>query len=421
MSRAPLALGLVAALLATGIGCGGSSAPPVPPAEARTPVPTVQPVRPPDATSPYARALPPSLDAVRERLRGFVRTHGLAEPGNAWVLGHALLALGPDATLADGTPVVDHLFRTWAVASPVPGGPLLDFPGSLDGVPVQPHDGLFLKVFADLGVDPARPVIAAGEPATVGDLYRSTLYRTWVSDDALWASTPNDTPWVLQALASQAPAGLAWTALDGRAMTLDALTHRVVDELVRQSAELHRWQARGEPYRKRGQGIFGFTCGGAHLLQGAGEAVGRGFGAPGDREAVAGEAQLQLWRLEQELGVVDAALEQAPQFALLLTVQRLKFLGHHLETVHRLAAVGLVPAGDATVLANLERAEAELERTVGMLDRLGALQDPAAVRAAREQTWLDLIGDSAHAVRGLDLAAGAAGVPAQVAAPPAER
>jgi hypothetical protein len=46
-----------------------------------------------------------------------------------------------------------------------------------------------------------------------------------------------------------------------------------------------------------------------------------------------------------------------------------------------------------------------------LLGQLGVLDDVAAVRAQREQTFLDLVGDGAHAVHGLDLAVGAAGIP----------
>ena len=167
--------------------------------------------------------------------------------------------------------------------------------------------------------------------------------------------------------------------------------------------------ATGAKVEKRKQGIFGYTCGGAHLLQGVAYAVGRGFGQPEDRAAIQAELDVLYWRLKLELGVVDHAMSQYPEHRLILLVQRLKFLGHFLESTHKAAAMGLHKPDEAQQ-ATLQVALRELMGTVDILQGGGAFKDLDRLRKANEQTYLDIVGDSAHALHGIDLATGEAGV-----------
>ena len=70
--------------------------------------------------------------------------------------------------------------------------------------------------------------------------------------------------------------------------------------------------------------------------------------------------------------------------------------------------MGLIEAGDAELKGSAELGLKEVLRTVDTLDKMGAFDKMAEIRAAREQTFLDLVGDSAHALRGLQLATGEA-------------
>lgn len=357
-------------------------------------------------TSPYAVA--PDAEAVRRRelLLDVVRRNGL-DPENGWSLSHALLAMGAEARLPDGAMIVDHLFARFAERRPGGG---LSFPRKAGGHPVEPHEGLVVKTLIELEVPPERVVRVQGEPATVADLWRGQLAEAWVAGDQMAFSSWKDTPWTLQALATWAPPGLTWTAA-GRAMQLDAFTHAVVDQLVADTAFLSEARASGTAFQKRGQGIFGHPCGGAHLLQGVASAVAYGFGEPGDAERLREQASLVVWRFPRELAILDDALARAPQdLHLILHVQRLKFAGHHLETVHRLAALGLLPPGDAEVADSLAQARSALAGAVTSIVASGALEQMSEVRRGREQTFLDLVGDSAHAAHGLALDAGVDGI-----------
>jgi hypothetical protein len=165
--------------------------------------------------------------------------------------------------------------------------------------------------------------------------------------------------------------------------------------------------AAGTTVQKRGQGIFAYTCGGAHLLQGAAYAVWRGFGGETLRAAIIDEVAVLYWRLDLELAVIDQALQQHPQYAVVLIEQRLKFLGHFLESAHKLAAMGFYMPDDDQ-LAALERARKELVKTVGVLQAMGVFDRLDQLRETNEQTYLDFVGDSAHTLRGIDLSTGKA-------------
>lgn len=360
-------------------------------------------------TSPYAVAPSPEAIAARARLAEVVTAHGL-DPDHGWKLGHALLALGPDATLADGTPVVDHLFAHFGERQVIGDVDVVGFPASKDGQVVEPHAELVLKALTDIGVSPDRAVTVQGTPTTVHALYRGALWRTWIDDDATAFDSWNDTPWALQGLAAWAPPGSTWTASNGADVSLDVFTSKVVSKLAEETAFLAEARAADQPFQKRKQGIFSYTCGGAHLLQGAAHAVGAGFGRGPDRRILADQIQLQVWRFPRELRIVDDLLQQAPEHGLILAVQRLKFTGHHLETLHRAAALGLVDGTDPAILGSITQGRKQLLRSIALLDAVGAFDQMEAVAAAREQTYLDLIGDSAHAIRALDLDAGRVGV-----------
>jgi hypothetical protein len=188
-------------------------------------------------------------------------------------------------------------------------------------------------------------------------------------------------------------------------MTLDTYTSSVVTKLGEETAFMRQAIRTGGTVQKRGQGIFGYTCGGAHFLQSAAYAVAQGYGLPKDRERIREEVDVLFWRLDLELGIVDEALKQHPEYALVLIEQRMKFLGHFLETAHKLAALELYePTAEQSVA--LSRGRSELVNTVGVLQAMGVFDRLDELRQSNEQTYLDFIGDSAHALRGIDLSTG---------------
>jgi len=435
---ASLAGSLVAGAALVAWACSPATPEPTPtPAPVTAPSPVTRPLPPPpediaptvafrmpgiEGTSPSVVRADPAVDRTRERLLGVVRGYA-RDPENPWAIVHAMLALGPDEKLSNGEDAVDWLFSHYAEVHHVGREDLLTFPAKRGATRIEPHTDLVLKALTEGGVPPGRQVrVADGRLFQVSALYRNSLQRAWVKgtvtgfDGAGW----NDTPWALQGLAAWAPPDLEWKAAGGRDMTLDAFTTAVVDQLELETRSLAAAQAKGVVAQKDNRvGIFSYTCGGSHLLMGASYAVGRGYGAPADRERVCRQRDLWRYRIDVELQAIDPALASGqldPGMTALLLTQRLKFLGHWLEATHKILAMQVCPAGPDD-LAATKRVVAELIRTVDALEQSGALSalptmrtDLAWAKVPRgpEQLYLDLLGDSAHALRGLDLATGRA-------------
>jgi hypothetical protein len=112
-----------------------------------------------------------------------------------------------------------------------------------------------------------------------------------------------------------------------------------------------------------------------------------------------------FYRLPIELGIYDEAMKAAPKQKVRLLVQRMKFLGHFLETMSKMEAMGLyVPDEKQSQL--LEGAAQNLVLTVQALEKSGTFANMETIRTKDEQLFLDVIGDSCHAVRGLELELG---------------
>ena len=395
-----------AALVLT--GCGWfAAAPSSEELVERTLTPTVERTR---GRSPYATPLTEAEASTRATLEAVVRRHG-TDPRDPWALGHALLALGAELELESGRPAVEALVSQYAerAVPTVPTTAAFAFPTALGDLRVEPHAALLLKAFTEVGARPDDVVTTDEGQTTLAALHRGVQLRVGsdggpVAGVASW----NDSPWALQGLAAWTPKGATWTTAEGLHADLDAWTHATVVHLESETAFLAEARDAGTDFQKRGQGIFAYTCGGAHLLQGALFAVGKGHGTPADREAMEAQVALAAWRFPRELAQVDAALEAAPKYRTILLTQRLKFVGHHLETVHKAAILGLVPHDGGPIRESAASARAELVQTVTWLQEEGIYDRMPALKGAAEQVYLDLIGDSAHALRGLDLASGEA-------------
>jgi hypothetical protein len=354
--------------------------------------------------SPLAVPLDERHQRARDLAEEVIRQHAVTLD-NPWALGHALLALGPDLALPDGRTAVEGLFEQYATWVPSSPSPSVRFPAKVGSIRVEPHADLLLKAFSEAGVDPGQSVVVEGRPTTVASLYCGSRHRSWVNGERLSFDSWNDTPWALQGLAAWAPEGMSWTAEGGHAMTLKGLSSSVVGRYHKETTFLRDARQRGGSFQKRKQGIFAYTCGGAHLLQGAAYAVARGHGTVEDRERLS-EAQHNLMaRYPVEMAAVEAAMKAYPQYELKLRIQRLKFLGHYLESMHKLAAFGLLevsPAARSSVALAREQTVSTLEE----IEQLGWFRGLDAIRAADEQAYLDVLGDTAHALRGLDLSSG---------------
>ncbi len=366
------------------------------------------PVAPTRATT-VGRAIPavPAYDTALQALSGVVETYA-GDPDNPWAIAHGILARGADFRLRDGRPAVPHLFSTYAEPRTVGTRTLLGFPKALGDIRVEPHTDLLLKNLGEVGVAPETTFPTRQGDVPVADLYRYTLLKTYLVPAKNQSSYdgPNDMPWGLQALAQWAPTDeVQWIATDGTPMDLDFLTSFTVAVLTQESAFMFEAMQRKQRFQRQGQPLFSYTCGGAHLVQGASYAVARGYGTPKDRKAVEAQVPLLFYRLPIELEIYDEAMKRNAKHRTRLLVQRMKFLGHFLETTSKMQAMGLFVPDDEQMKL-LEGAAQNLVLVVEALKKQGVLDNMDELREQDEQLFLDVIGDACHAVRGLELALG---------------
>lgn len=384
---------------------------PAPPVATKPAAPALDPL---PAPSPPTRAVrhpapltaPADLAPTRRWLEAVVDQRAV-DPGNAWALAHAIAARGPDLALPDGKLVIDHLFETWAEPFEVAGQTLLRFPSQVGEVRVEPHADLLLKTMVESGASPERLVRVHGEPTPIARLWQGSLRRSHFVPERNHSryKSPDDIAWSLYGLSGWAPPGLRWQAEDGTPMALDTLTDFAAAVLKKETAFLAEARARGERFERRGQGIFRYTCGGAHLLGGLAQAVARGFGSPGARRILQEQAELQAWRFPIEAAGTTAAAKALPEHRERLAVQRLKFAGHYLESSSQLLIQGQAEVGTA-LHQSQAAAIAELQAAVAELRELRTFERMDELRRDNEQLYLDVVGDSSHALHGLKLVLG---------------
>ena len=367
-----------------------------------------------EAVTPNPVVADGEIEAALKALRRLVAQE-TSDPENPWAIAHGLLALGEGLQLSNGKSAVDGLFEGFAKNVETEGHALIAFPRSAVGaggqeIRVEPHTDLVMKALAESGVRLDTPVEVEGESHQLGKLYYDTVLGTYLdlSTGGSSFTSPNDMPWGLQAIATYAPPDLSWMN-QGKTQELDKLTSFLVHVLTMESQTLFQWMTQGGEFRKDGKGIFGYTCGGSHMLQGAAYLVGKGFGEAADRQKMAAQVELLFWRFPRELKVYEAAIEQHPTQELVITVQQLKFVGHWLESVHKMAAMKLFEPSDNQQIAMGEAVRVLVE-TAKQLKRTGAMDNLETLREGNEQLYLDIVGDAAHAVRGLELALGRATV-----------
>ena len=387
------------------VACGVS---PEPPPKAAPPAKQV--ILPAPVGTATARLTPDPLKLSSEQtsamrqLDAIVRAHTRA-PENPWAIAHGLVALGADLTLENDQAAVEWLLSTYAERFETDAGWVLRFPEADGDIRIEPHPDLILKALTDAGVNPDRMVTVEGESHVVGDLYRGVLAETHFSNQTGKSSfgNANDLAWTLMGLASWSDEGTQWTTPNMQTTSVDDLTDHAWLKLSSATSFLAKAKATGSGFKKRGQGIFAYTCGGAHMIQGVNHARLKGFGHSSLDGPIKIQRDLLTYRYPIELNQIDAALSAHPKYAPALLIQRLKLAGHTLETLARLSASG---HQDAPSTASLKPYIETVTETVSLLRKLGVLNQIDRLKSEDEQRYLDLVGDSAHALKGLRIATG---------------
>ena len=344
--------------------------------------------------------------APEAQLRSQCLLHA-ADPTNPWGLAHGICAFGQGYAASDGRRAADVILGDFLQKGTGTGATLpYSFARySKDGTPVEPHTNLHVKtlVLAGVPLSTAFQTKGAGK-VTLGDLVKG-VQRGFVhvpGNPNYWA----DVGWTLDLLAAVHTPGPTAVFTNGAGVGIDL--NRVMDdalgELERSQADLLAAMDAGQAeVPKRKQGLYAHPCGGLHLVQAVFHwarfpAVRKAWGKRLDRQvAVLG------WRLGSERRQYEAALQAAPApYHRRLLVQMVKFYGHFLETYGRLRAekTWKWSAADTQRVAT---ARALLDDAVRRLQALGAFDNQAELLRVDRQVGLDLVGDSCHAVHGLDL------------------
>ena len=400
--------------LALLIGCAPEPAPAPPstpsptPTSARHPSATPAPAAP-KAPSPSVRlepasALPPGTRIAAVKTLEVVVDREAGDPENAWALAHGLLVRGADFKATDGRRARDVLVSDFMEEGP-------SFPIRRGDVRVEPHEDLILKSLLEAGVGLNEAIGAGGPPLrALVEASQAAFKPARAEGQPSLFPNGNDAPWSVQAWCQAATAGgsTRWLSA-GEDLALDEVAGSLLALLEHEMLPVRAAAARRAPVEKNKQAIFGYTCGGAHLFQGVEACLAAGW--PGTETAGARFAVLSglyLYRVPFETAMVDQALQSYPQLAILLINQDVKFLGHLLESLGKAQTHGLwTPASGERQL--LDQAEARLLQDVAQLEKLGAYSAPAMAQLAGEeqtfQMYLDLVGDAAHALRGLEIQA----------------
>jgi hypothetical protein len=328
-----------------------------------------------------------------------VRERCLTPGAEPWALVHGLLVAGAEAEVG-GEPAVERLVRDGATldAQGLPG-----FPKQHKGRLVEPHPGTFAKVLLELGVDLDRRLpTQLDRPLTLRHLAEAEGRRARPGQGEL---PFHNEAWQLEVLAHLADDDATW------AERLPALRQEALATLsANQAYFAEHLGADAKPYTKPYTKVDGrpapaeihrYFCGGLHFFQ----AVQRLHGAEvppvlADQYAIL-RARIHLegdyWEAKTEQVAERYEGAQLLQHLQLIGSQQLKLQGHALETLYRALAAGALQR-DAALDADLEEGWQRLSRTVLGLEARGVFGRLDAVRDQAPQLYLDLVGDSAHAL-----------------------
>lgn len=330
-----------------------------------------------------------------------------ADPKNPWALAHGVTAFGKkfaadDGRLATQVMVEDFLLPNRAPDGGVgPGSPFGFLRYAPDGTPIEPHTNLIAKTLVLAGVPPRTSFATRAGKVTLQALVDGARlgFRHVPQSEEYW----KDAAWTLEALGAGLKPGKAARFLvsDGTEIDFDQVMDDALAYHEQATAPLAAGLERGLPsVPKNKQGIYAHSCGGLHLTQAIvawarhGEVRSR-WGKRLDRLVA-----VLFYRLDSERVQYDAALQQAPQYKLLVLTQMVKFYGHFLETTARLKAEAGWKPQEPQANA-VRKAKALLDAATRGLEEERAFLRMNQLKTTQHQVWLDLIGDSCHAVHGL--------------------
>ncbi len=367
---------------------------------------------PPALSVPPAAVIQPPREATREEI---VKTIALLESQvrgpagddkHPWALAHGLVAFGPSFKTQSGKRAVD-VIASFAEERDVGGKKLWLFPARKGESLVEPHRHMLVKTLleSELGLD-EKLTTSTGASVSLRTLVQHARSDAALPEgDSAWhhAAWTLSTLHTADGLGVAAPAGALTTeALATAALDRLEADHKIVSDYAGPLESAFESGSTLREAKAKKTGIYGHSCGGLHLVQAV---LSTNEKADDERRArVKRQLGVLLFRYESERHTLIKLLKAHPSQGLLLRVQRLKLYGHLAETVTLARSLGYIDqdsdGGKKLWQLNL-RAAADVVDVAKELDAGGVYLRLDSIRAQREQTYLDLIGDACHGIRGL--------------------
>ena len=339
-------------------------------------------------------------------LRKVVQLHALSGE-DPWAMAHALLAIGSDAKLSSGEMAIDKLFDFASIrVMNKKSVPYFPKNREINGktIIVEPHKHLIAKVLTEIGTPPTYEIRINQTAFTIDDYYKGIVLSSYLNpytNDSSYTS-PDDMAWSVQALTTILDPHQQWESENGQVMNSDTLSMFLVAILTKETADLKKAMAAGASFKKDGKGIFQYTCGGAHVLQGAAYAMARGFGNEATNAEIQTQIDLLFYRFPRELKIYDDLMKTQPDYTVKLLVQRLKFAGHFLESAQKMAMLGLYKPNEKQIRM-MHGAMDQIVLITSALNKEGVYKDLYYLKVNDHQLYLDVLGDTCHALYAIRL------------------
>ena len=352
------------------------------------------------AAPPTPRAAPvgvgnrPALTALNAALQ--VEARQARDP---WSICHAMLGAGTNLTLENGAGAVDHLVKNF-LKHDADGGPYFDVNGN--GVLLgEQHPFLVLKNWVELKIHPE-----LWKPLTDTGLKKFRMPATQEQWD--------DIAWLLWAVARQ-PACTAQTAVGPDKITLGAVAMGALERVEKGDEAVEAALKAGgvENFQRLSSGdaaardsVWGFTCGGQHLLQAVLACQQGGLLPATTRPRVAARLATFQKRIVGESNFRKAEKQKAMAAGVEATLAEhqtalalLKLNGHALATLGRAREAGFGPATDLLAAARgaadrLEQSQLAFQMRVPLAPYL------VSIRTKSAANWRLWLGDGCHAMDG---------------------
>ena len=309
-----------------------------------------------------------------------------------WALAHALIALGPDVKMPSGKLAIDFLASRY-IRKDDEGRWVFAVTHSKRNP--WPHPGMFSKVLLGNGVSLDRQL-----PTKVGG---TVTLRALVKDMIHGYEPSNDLYNEAWKLEGEAAVGKPDRIAELAKHSLDTLAYHqaYLEEYLHNRTRV--WE---KPFvvrngRRAPTAIHRYFCGGCHLFQAVQQLHGKEL-----PPRLKLQYDILLLRFDLESDYWDTKLGEArahghqrsrAKYERLFLSQKLKMQGHILETYVKGVELGAIKM-DEEAKTKVAAAYERLAATVATLDQQGIYDQMDSYEARELQVYLDLIGDTAHAL-----------------------